>query len=104
MIKDTRKAAVQARLFRIADELDLPLLFPRTLADVATEIRYLAGLMDRRKSVKHAPKSSRKMTPELKEQLKRDREQHPDHTYERIAQRHGVNSGRVSEAVTGKRT
>ena len=94
---------IQTRIHEIADELLMPLLFPRDDEERAKELHHLAEAAYRRKSVRKAPVASRKMTPELAEAIRRDFAANPTFTQQRIAERHGVTAGRVSEAVRGKR-
>jgi len=91
-------------LHEIADELRHPLLFPRTLDAIAREIDQIAFDLWRRPAATRAPVASVPMTDELAESIRRDHVAHPKFTQQQIATRHGVTIGRVSEAISGKRT
>lgn len=93
---------IRERLERIADELENPLLFPRTTVDIAKELRKLAEASRRFAAVTQAPVASRRMTPELAEEIIQCHRDNPELTQEQIAQRFGVAGGRVSEALNGK--
>jgi hypothetical protein len=103
---------VQEAMHKIADRLfyqdELPLgrdpLGPLDLKDIGIQLRHLADSLYRRRSIRHAPRTSRPFTPELAEAIRQDKAQHPDLTYQKLAERHGVNTARVSEALRGKRT
>jgi hypothetical protein len=94
---------VQERLHQLADALIQPLLLPIPADDIGRELHHLANLLSRRSSVPKAPPAARKLTVQLKAEIKAYREANPDQTYEQIAQRFGVNVARVSESVRGKR-
>lgn len=93
---------IRERLLRIAEELENPLLFPRTSADIAKELRRLSEATRRFAAVTQAPVVSRKMTVELAEEIIQCHLDNPELTQEQIAQRFGVAGGRVSEALNGK--
>src|SRR5262245_54825072 len=94
---------VQEQLRSIANELSMPLLYPRSIEEVVKHLNHLADEISRRKSVVKAPPKARAMTPELAEAIRRDRKDNPKLTYLQLAQRYGVGVGRVSEAISGKR-
>lgn len=100
-----RLPEVQATIERIAAEL---LMFhdAADLDRAADELRALARQIPRRPNgnLSKAPRHSRRMTPELAAAIRADHEAHPDDSMFTIGQRHGVNQGRVSEAIYGKRT
>ena len=95
---------IQERLHELADALLYPLLLPIPAEDIGVQMHHLADSISRRKAISHAPVSSRPMTPELAEAIRQDKAKHPKLTYQKLAERHGVNTGRVSEALRGKRT
>lgn len=74
------------------------------LRSLSGRIRVLCDELNRRKPAKRAPTVSRRMTPELAEEVRRTVERNPDMTMHQVSVLHGVNQGRVSEAVRGKRT
>lgn len=94
---------IQERMHLLADELMQPNLFPMTNYQIGLELRQMAIEISRRPSVRRAPDTSRRMTPELRGRLRDYALANPDVTYQKIAEEFGVNAGRVSEAVAGKR-
>lgn len=82
---------------QIADEL-------RALAR-DHHIPRLAELADaiRRRPSKRGPRGSVRMTPEIAQEIRAFRATHPDISQQKIAELFHVNSGRVSEALHGKR-
>jgi len=81
---------VRKRLQQLAKEHSLP------------ELSELAEKLKREPSVRRAPASSTSMTPELCEQIRAYAEAHPFETLAYIANKFGVNPGRVSEALSRK--
>lgn len=85
------------------------------IPDVAEEMRLIAARhgiprlieladeLGRRTSTK-APRSSNKMTPAIEAKIRKLKARHPDMTQLDIANQVGVNQGRVSETLNGKRT
>jgi hypothetical protein len=63
----------------------------------------LADELKRRPSVPRAPMTSTSMTPELADEIREYAEEHPGMSHQAIAEVFGVNHGRVSEAIKGKR-
>lgn len=63
----------------------------------------LADELGRRTSTR-APRSSNKMTKEIEAKIRKLKARHPDMTQLDIAKQVGVNQGRVSETLNGKRT
>jgi hypothetical protein len=94
---------IQQRLRELGDALLQPLLLPIPGEAIGKELYHLANSLSRRKAVRKAPVTSVPMTPELAERIRECARLHPDWTYERIAQHHGVNTARVSEVLAGKR-
>lgn len=95
---------VRQRIEAIAAEL---LMF-RSEADLeraADELRALVAELRRRPNgnLAKAPRHSRSMTPGLAERIRQDAAAHPADSMFTVAARHGVNQGRVSEAIYGKR-
>jgi len=93
---------VQARMLVLAGVLENP-DDPMTDEEVAEELRRLVVALFRRPYVRRAPVKSKPMTPELKMRLREAARQNPDMSYQDIGVLLGVNAGRVSEAVAGKR-
>lgn len=87
-----------------------------TLIEVAKRLRELAVLHDlpeleeladeipRRPPVTRAPITSRKVTPQMAEDIRLTHELHPTWSQAKIGRVFGVNAGRVSETLAGKRT
>lgn len=102
---------VQEAMHKIADRLvyqdELPLngepLSRLDLKDIGIHLHHLADSLYREKSLPHAPKTSRPFTPEIAEAIRVDKAQHPKLTHQKLAERHGVNTARVSEALRGRR-
>jgi hypothetical protein len=86
---------VRERLHALARRGDLP-------APVRDELTRLAGELYRRPGRPVAP-TSRPMTPEVRADIWRLRELYPAESQQWIAQRAGVNPGRVSEVLHGFR-
>jgi hypothetical protein len=59
--------------------------------------------MFRRNPVRMTPVKSRTVTPMLKASIRAYARRNPDASQHEIAQAYGVNGGRVSEALAGKR-
>lgn len=79
--------AVRDRLRELADEHGLE------------ELRDLADQMYRRTARKRAPIRSPKLTPALAQQIRQYAASNPSAHQQDIAQKFGVNHGRVSEAL-----
>lgn len=74
------------------------------LSDVLPELRALADQLWRRPpGRKKAPAVSRKLTPELKDEIRAYASAHPGETEHSVSIHFGVNQGRVSEALFGHR-
>lgn len=67
------------------------------------EIAYLVSQLIRRPAIRRAPTVSVPLTPELARAIRAYAKAHPDMTEHQISVRFGVNQGRVSEALHGKR-
>lgn len=89
---------VRDELTGIADALDsdMPL--------VAQRIRYLVEQMKRRTATRRAPVRHEPLTETQKEAIRQYALTHPEMHQQDIAELFGTNSGRVSEALRGKRT
>lgn len=85
--------AVRKLLLQIAAERDLPEL-------VALE-KHLYRRPPVRKTDK---KTSRPMTPEVREEILVKANRHPDMSMHELSMSCGVNQGRISETLGGKRT
>ena len=88
---------VMERLLLLAREADAHDIF------LGDEIRACVADLPRRKRVRKAPAKARKITDQLREKLRRYALAHPDMSYQEIGAKHGVNAGRVSEALAGYR-
>lgn len=90
-IPETRK-----QLERIASDPAMP---PHLAADLRTCISDLV----RDPAVRKAPTQSSPVTPQVKQQIKTLAANNPDMSMQDIADLVGVNIGRVSEVLNGKR-
>jgi hypothetical protein len=79
--------AVRDRLRELADEHGVD------------ELRELADQMYRKTGKKRAPKRSPQLTPEMAEEIRQYKAANPDAHQQDIAEKFGVNHGRVSEAL-----
>jgi hypothetical protein len=70
----------------------------------ADELERWADEIARRKPVKRGPRNSRSMTPELEREAREMYLNNPDLTQHDVGTILGINPGRVSEAVRGKRS
>lgn len=68
------------------------------------ELDDLADQIGRRAVGARAPATSAKMTDEIREQIQQIHKENPKLSQQEIARRVGVNPGRVSETLHGKRT
>jgi chromosome condensin MukBEF complex kleisin-like MukF subunit len=82
--------AVRDRLYELADELDIE------------ELRELADQLWRKSARKRAPIRSPKLTPEMAEEIRQYAADNPDAHQQDIAEKFGVNHGRISEALDGQ--
>jgi hypothetical protein len=88
----------------LLDEIMLPGLFPRSLIDVAADLRTCVVDLSRKPRATQAPRASRPMTRIIKQQVIDLHRLHPELTQHQIATALGVNPGRVSETIAGYRT
>jgi hypothetical protein len=79
---------VRDRLYELADELG------------EEELRDLADQLWRKSAKKRAPVRSPKLTPEMAEEIRQYAAANPDAHQQDIAEKFGVNHGRVSEALS----
>ena|SRR5215203_848704 len=75
----------------------------QTLTDITQEIAYLRGELHRRPAVRKARAKSKPLDKAMAKQIRFTAKYHPDWSYEEIGRYTGVNIGRVSEALRGKR-
>lgn len=75
----------------------------KLLASVSAELEKLSNELIRRPSVRKARRTSNEFTPELAVEIRAYAVQHPGVSQNDIAKSFGVNAGRVSEALRGKR-
>jgi hypothetical protein len=83
---------VRERLTALAAELGLP------------ELEWLAAELRRRPSIRRAPIKNHGLAPAQKAAIRRELRDNPDAHLQEVADRYGVNIGRVSEVLRGKRT
>ena len=69
----------------------------------ADELKDIADELKRRPAVRRAPRSSTPMTPAVAAHIRRVAYANPTWSQQRIADHVGVNHGRVSETLRGKR-
>jgi hypothetical protein len=69
----------------------------------ARQLRLIVRQMFRRNPVRMTPVKSRSITPALKTAIRAYARRNPEDSQHEIAQAFGVNGGRVSEALAGKR-
>jgi hypothetical protein len=72
-------------------------------AEAARQVRALANDLHRESPVRRAPVNSNAMTPQLAERIRTYARARPQVSQLKIAVVFGVNQGRVSEAMNGKR-
>ena len=98
---------VEQEIRDIAQQLCHPVLLPLPLAEYGVRLAQLADQIPRRKAVQRAPVASRRMTKELRGRIRADIDADKaagiERTWEFYAQRWGVNTGRISEIMSGKR-
>lgn len=66
------------------------------------ELSDIADQMYRRSHTRRAPVRSPKLTPQMAQEIRDYKEANPDAHQQDIAERFGVNHGRVSEALEGQ--
>ncbi|QEE37961.1 MULTISPECIES: hypothetical protein [unclassified Methylobacterium] len=71
--------------------------------DGDSELASLADELRRRAPVRRAPITSRRMTPQLRGDIRRYASDNPTIPYAEIGRHFGVNGGRVSETLAGFR-
>ena len=94
----------QKTMHALIDEIVLPTLFPRPMLDICSDLRACVLDLSRRPRFTRAPTVSRPVTPAIKAQMRDLHERNPDMTYQQIAVVLGIDKGRVSEVLAGKRT
>lgn len=88
---------------KLTEKSDQLLEMARQLADVTGELRHYVKELHRRPSVKTAPKSD-PMTPSKARKIRAYVKAHPGMSRAAVGRVFNVNSGRVTEAMRGKRT
>jgi hypothetical protein len=73
------------------------------LEELGKEISQLSKMIARRKPIRKAEPTSTPMSPDLARDIRAFARQHPTMSQLKIGQKFGVNQGRVSEALRGKR-
>ena len=94
---------IRARLKEVAAELVNHPARRRRLPDIAAEVVQLADETRRRPPVRLAPKRKANPNARLQAQIRAFAAANPTIDIQDIGQHFGVNSGRVSEAIAGKR-
>jgi hypothetical protein len=89
---------VREELLKIADKADT-----WGKCKTAAKIRYLVTELYRRQRVPRTAAKSKTITPRLQKHMKAYKLAHPAASEQDIAVHFGVNAGRVSEALAGKR-
>jgi hypothetical protein len=69
---------------------------------IATRINQLAE-ETRRRSYERAPTTSKRVTAAVRASVRLMAAEHPDMSHQALAEAHGINIGRVSEILHGKR-
>lgn len=87
-----KMADIRAELHDLADKLNCPCLH-----DLAEATR-------RRKRSVRTPPTSKKMTPELADEIREYRLAHPDMAQHEVAAVFNVSPGRVNEVMIGKKS
>jgi hypothetical protein len=67
-------------------------------------LAHLAHALTRRPTTRKAPTRSQRVTPELRREIAEYATANPDMSQVAVGRRFGVNPGRVSEALNGKRS
>ena len=73
------------------------------LKDIADRVAKLSAALSRRPAKRKAPATSKKVTPLVKAAIQMTALANPQMSQQAIATKHGVNTGRVSEILRGKR-
>ncbi|CCG43379.1 hypothetical protein [Magnetospirillum molischianum] len=78
----------------------------RELADVhgISELSEIADKLKRRYNGRKAPRASKAVTPALAAEVRDHCKAHPEETMHQVATKFGINQGRVSEILFGKRS
>lgn len=95
---------IRDRLYEIADLLQYTTQSPHQLMELSAELRTMADETRRRKLSVKTPPKNKKMTRGLKKQIVAYKLANPNLSHQEIAVALGVNTGRVSDALHGKRT
>ena len=97
---------VRVRLAEVAEELRAlspACEQPRDILRLASEINALVVEMVREPAVRRAPTQSPYVTDKVVKAVRRLADNNPDVPMNRIAEHFGINQGRVSEILNGKR-
>jgi hypothetical protein len=71
---------------------------------VAAQLVHLARVeIPRRKGARRTPVKSRRLTPELKRQIRMLKAANPDLSHQEVSHRAGTNPGRVTDSTIGRR-
>lgn len=92
---------IRADLLKLADDIEVGNRYPES---VASELRALVADMHRNKSIRRAAPRTHKVTPEVVAQVLLLAERRPQASQLELGNACGVNPGRVSEILNGKRT
>lgn len=94
---------IQRRMHLLVDEMLMPSMLPMSSEEIALEFRNLIVKLSRRPRKTNAPVASRKMSPEIADQILEFHRRFPEATQQEIAVAFGVTAGRISETIAGKR-
>lgn len=97
-----RRPEIQQEMHAYAAQLRM-LGYPPDVWEVATRLDGWAAALAQRKAVTHGASRSERMTPSKAQQIWAMHQTYPDMPQHEIATRCGVNQGRVSEVLAGKR-
>lgn len=75
----------------------------KELGEIAERLAVLTKELERRPAKTRAPATSAPMTHHIAIAIRAFKRAHPDASHVEIGKRYGVNPGRVSEALRGKR-
>jgi hypothetical protein len=95
------------RFFVVTNKRTTPELRKR-LTEIAVEqgieeLKDIADELQRNPAAKRAPRKSRTFTAEMAEEVRAFAQKNPDMHNQEIADRFGVNPGRISEAINNRR-
>lgn len=92
---------VQSSMLDLAEDLELGVVSPEV---AAIELRDYVRELYRRTPKSRAKPTARRVTPELRKQIRAYKKLHPDFSNRKIGRHFDVDGGRVSEALRGYRS